>query len=45
MIVSSTSLVKSGNRRIYDRSREGLNGNGGKAAGGAIMLGDAGRLL
>lgn len=34
-----TSRVNSGRRRRYDRTLEGLNGNGGKAAGDAMMLG------
>lgn len=31
--------MNSGRRRRYDRTLEGLNGNGGKAAGDAMMLG------
>lgn len=36
-MTSSTSLVNSGSRRRYVRMRPGLKGNGGKAAGVAMV--------
>lgn len=38
IIASRTSLVKSGSRRMYDRTLAGLNGNGGNAAGVVVMI-------
>lgn len=37
IVASTTSRVNNGSRRTYDRSRDGLNGSGGRAAGGAIV--------
>lgn len=39
MMTNSTRRVKSGNRSTYDLTLTGLNGNGGKAAGVAMLLG------
>lgn len=38
-MTNNTMRVKSGNRSIYDLTLVGLNGNGGKAAGIAMLLG------
>jgi hypothetical protein len=39
MMTNSTRRVKSGNRSTYDLTLAGLNGNGGKAVGVAMLLG------
>lgn len=40
-ITKSTSRVNSGSRTRYDRTREGLKGSGGSAAGVAILMAES----